>query len=507
MSANYPGYGNSTTQRCQRCGTPLSPDSKGFCGNCGMQNAPSQPNNSSGQLPFSSNPAWGGGQPQTTFGNGQSSQPGQSGQFGGPQWGIQPPSGSLGGPSIPQQPFGSPPVPQQPFGTQQSFSSPLAPLQPFGNQQSFSSPPVSQQPFGTQQSFGGSTASQPFAATSAPQQPFGTQLPFSAQQSFGSPSAPLQPFGNQQSFSAQGTFSSPNNFAGVAGSSSQPNAPFAPQPQQPMAGNNFQQGNMNGYSPDDFEDPDFSDNKKKPKLGLIIGSIVLLIILVGGGVGGYSFLKSRKSTPPATTQSITPTPTPKGPLLFQDTFQNNNKGWDLSGKPGELSVAVGNGNLTLEDDNNKLLWELIPGGKTFDNFLLNVDAVLSKGTQDNGYGVYIRGASNQTLDIATYYRFELYGDGTFAIFKGTLDASGISQSNILVNYTVNPAIQKQGKVNHISIVANGSTMSFTVNGQLLKTFTDNSYTSGSVALFVSNLANTTAGAQVKFSNLAMYPPQ
>lgn len=492
MSSNYPGYGNTTTQRCQRCGMPLSPDAQGYCGNCGMRNAPAPSNTSSGQLPFSSNAAWGADQAQSAQGSGQFGQPGPSGQFGrpgqfgGPQWGITPPSGSPDGPSISQQPFGN----------QQSSGTLSAPLQPFGNQQPFGGSSPSQSLFNTQQ---------PFAGTSAPQQPFSTQ------QSFGSPSSPLQPFGSQQSFGTQGQFAGPNNFAGVAGSPSQPNAPFAPQPQQPfyqqpMPGNGFQQGNVKAYDADSYEDPDFSDGKKKPRIGLIIGSIVLLILLIGGGVGGYLFVKSHKPTT-VSTQSVTPTPTPKGPLLFHDTFQANNAGWNLASQAGEYSLHIGSGFLTLEDDNNRLLWELLPGSKTFNNFLLNVDAVLSKGTQDNGYGVYIRGASNQTVDIATYYRFEIYGDGTFAVFKGTLDASGTSQSSTLVTYTISSAIHKQGQVNHIAILANGSTFSFTVNGQLLKSFTDSSYTSGSVALFVSNLANTTAGAQAKFSNLAIYPPQ
>ncbi len=472
MSSIYPGYGNPATPRCQRCGMPLSPNSDGYCGNCGMQNAPSQPNNANGQLPFSSNVAW-GGQPQPAQGNGQPGQFGKSGQFGGPG-GLTPSGGSPGGQSVPQQGFGSQP----------SFSAPLVPQLPFG----------------------GPPASQPLP---------NAQQPFRVQQSPNSPSAPLQPFGNgyqQQAFGQQGQFSNPHNFATVAGLPPQPNAPFAPQSQQPfyqqpMPGNSFQTGHINGNNASGFEDPDFSNNRKKPKLGLIIGTIVLLVLLVGGSVGGYLVLKSHKSPATVSKKVVTPTATPKGPPLFSDSFQNNNKGWDLTSTKGQFSVAVGKGSLTLEDDNNRLLWELVPGGKTYDNFLLNVDAVLSKGTQDNGYGIYIRGASNQTVDIATYYRFELYGDGSYAIFKGTLDATGTSQSSNLVSNALSPAILKQGQVNHISILAARSTMSLIVNGQLIKTITDDSYTSGSVALFVSNLANAPAGAQAKFSNLVIYPPQ
>src|SRR6185312_10857196 len=100
---------------------------------------------------------------------------------------------------------------------------------------------------------------------------------------------------------------------------------------------------------------------------------------------------------------------------------------------------------------------------------LVVDAVLSKGDQNNGYGLFIRGASNQNSQLATYYRFSLYGDGTYAIFKGFIGADGNSTSTMLVDYTNSPAIQKSGGLNHIMITAKGSSMTLMVNGQVLKT--------------------------------------
>jgi len=153
---------------------------------------------------------------------------------------------------------------------------------------------------------------------------------------------------------------------------------------------------------------------------------------------------------------------------------------------------------------NKLLWELLPGERSYSNFTLAVNAMLSQGDQNNGYGIYIRGASNAESDLATYYRFELYGDGSYAIFKGITDASGKSADTKIVDYTLNSAIQKQGKVNHIIIMAKGAALSFVVNDQMLQTISDPSYTSGSVALFVSNLSQAKPGATAKFSNLAIY---
>lgn len=215
---------------------------------------------------------------------------------------------------------------------------------------------------------------------------------------------------------------------------------------------------------------------------------------------------------PSTLFAKTATPTPRiaYPLpdetpLFADNFLNDMYGWNLQHSPGNYAVTLNNGSLTLQMNKNKLLWELLPGQRSYSNFTLAVDAMLSQGDQNNGYGVYIRGAANAVSDLATYYRFELYGDGSYAIFKGTTDASGKSTDTKIVDYTLNSAIQKQGTVNHIIIMAKGAALSFIVNDQLLQTISDPSYTSGSVALFVSNLSQARPGATAQFSHLAIYP--
>lgn len=286
------------------------------------------------------------------------------------------------------------------------------------------------------------------------------------------------------------------------GSYSVPQQPAYPPPAPTMTGG-FQTGGFSGTpSRGQAQRP---EQKTGPNMPVLIGIIALLVVLVGGGTFGYIFLSHRSTADTAATTTLAPTPTPKVPPLFADTFANNANGWDLQGDPGKFSVAVTNSSLTLEDDDNKLLWELLPGGKTFSDFKLSVDTVLSKGDQNNGYGVYIRGASNQNTDLATYYRFELYGDGTYAVFKGIVDATGNSISTKLVDYTTSDAIHVQGTVNHIDIIAKGSAMMLVVNGQELKTITDSGYTSGSIALFVSNLQGSRPGAQATFSHFSIYP--
>jgi hypothetical protein len=240
------------------------------------------------------------------------------------------------------------------------------------------------------------------------------------------------------------------------------------------------------------------------KLRVMIGLIVLIVILVGGGIASASYIASR--TNQSTPTPPRPTATPNVPPLFGDEFNNNNNAWNLDSDATKYSVKVQEGFMTLEDNDHKLLYELVPGNRTFSDFKLVVDAKLSKGDPINGYGVYIRGGSNQNNSLATYYRFELYGDSSYAIFKGVDGGNGETKDEKLVDYTIHSAIQKQGKVNHIVIVAKGSSIIFIVNEQKLKTIEDDGYKSGSVALFVSNLKGARRGAQAQFAKFAIYPP-
>lgn len=340
-------------------------------------------------------------------------------------------------------------------------------------------------------------------------QPPSTPFPFgaSAQQQYtnGFQSTPSQSFQSVNNGNSPTSFSQPTSTGNYYGGVAQ--QPFYQLSSSAMQPNGFPPGIIN--TPRPFHDQPVAKVQRGPKIGLIIGIVILLMLLVGGGIVGYDFLKSSRqsvSTGPKATP-IVPTPTPKGKALFADSLTNNSNRWNLLSNPGKFSAAIANGSLVLEDDNNSLLPEMVPGGRIYSNFNVYVDANLSKGEQGNGYGIYIRSALGQNNDFTTYYRFELYGDGSFAVFKGSVDNTGKVSSTRVVDYTQSQAIQKQGAVNHIEIAAKGSVMIFIVNGQILKTISDSSYASGSVALFVSNLSNAKPVAQATFSHLAIYGPQ
>jgi hypothetical protein len=447
MSSTYPPSGGSVVRPCTRCGKPLQPNEM-RCSNCGYQNVMPVPNR---QVPPSPSATRGTGAPPS-YGAGQPMNP---------AWG-QPPASLPAGPYAPQQSPGLiAPIMQAP-GTPPTGMPTPAPGSGINNAYS-GLPPTPKPPT---PSAGG------FYATPAQS------------------ARPPMP----------GPMSSGANFYG----GSTPRQPAYP----PVSAPSQASGSVSGGSGKVTSTPSLvmvrrNDEQEPPRIGVLITIVVVLVILIAGGGGGYLYWSIHHSNTATTT--LKPTPTPDVPPLFSDNFTSNINAWDLQSVPGKYSVALANGSLKLEDDDNHLLWELLPGNRTFSDFHLSVNAELSKGDQNNGYGIYIRGASNQNTDLATYYRFEIYGDGTYAIFKGVVDAAGNSTATILVNYTYSSVIYPKGQMNHIEIAAKGTSMTLIVNGQTIKTITDDSYTSGTIALFVSNLQGAHAGAQATFSNFVIYP--
>lgn len=255
------------------------------------------------------------------------------------------------------------------------------------------------------------------------------------------------------------------------------------------------------------DEDDEDSGKKGPGAGVVIVIVVLLVALIGGGAfAGYKIFKSH-NTPTATTSNGPTIVTPGTTPLFHETFQNNNANWDLTAPTG-AKVTLAGGKILLESDNNKLYQEPFPGGKTYSDFRLDIDAGLTGGDAKNGYGVYVRGASAQNDPLGLFYRFEVYGDGYFYIYKGSLDANGNLQvQSIAQSQQPSNAVNLKGQMNHLTIIAQGPKLTWLINGTQVASLTDNSYKSGTMALFVSNVANVPPGAIATFQNLAIFPAQ
>lgn len=306
-------------------------------------------------------------------------------------------------------------------------------------------------------------------------------------------SVPVAPAQNQQT--------GYNGFAGA-----QSGVFYAP----PAAATGTFQPATNGFAQGNYyqqPQPPQPEPEQRSNVVAILLVIVAILLLIGSGsIAGYFFFFKNQDQQ---TVAVTPTPpivTPSVRPFFSDNFQDNSHKWILSNVPGQYSVSIGGGQMILEDDHNQLLWEIVPD-LTFSDFRLDVNAKLSKGDKTNGYGVYIRGIATQNSDIGLFYRFELYGDGTFGLYKGILDANSNATFTSLTgkDLIANTAIQTEGTTNHITIIAKGSSMRFMVNNTPVYTLNDSSYKGGQVALFVSNLPKNPPVAQAVFTNLAIFP--
>ncbi len=435
-------FGGAMTRPCMRCGTPLAPN-ESQCTRCGTYNPLPQ-----GQQ----------------FGMPQQGAQGTS----GPSWGTQPPQSS----QFPQAGNGAWPGVSGNLGAPSPTWGPTEQAGAWSQNNLFSG--QNQQPSQQFQQNG-------FAPPNGTGFSGQNQLPFNNSSSL----ANFQQNPNQSSLNR--TFFN----------ATQQNA-YGTRPQI-MPKNPARPAWARGSDEDDED-----DGKKRPGAGVIVVIIVLLLAVVGGGAfGAFYFLRhsptNTATTPPAI---VTPSVAP----LFSDSFTNNKAGWNVTNPAGAKVTLANNGKLVLESDNNELFQELLPGTNNFGDFRLDVDAGLTSGDPANGYGVYIRGASTQNSVLGLYYRFEVYGDGSFVIYKGTQNASGQSLSTPLKSSPPNDAIGPKGQINHLTIIAKGSQLTFIVNGTTVSTFTDNSYKSGTIALFVSNVAKPVpAGAQATFERLAIFP--
>ncbi len=502
MSSTFSPAGGSPVQTCQRCHAPLSPHEV-ICSKCGYQNSAEQgsavqPQNQASLLGNTAPPA--------------------------PKKGLLQQYASQQTASIPGNvPTASPMQPQvstDAFISPSSSSTNLTPYQSSngsGTSLSMFKPQPGTGQYPPMQPSNGSGTSlsmfkpQPGTGQYPPVQPapFSPPVvaPYQPQLSGGYPPIPgpaqpnLSPSGNLYGSIPSAPQSGPNTGAITGQFPGRPVSPLSrPMPSLPTSSMRMrtQSPPLLPRAPLEAQVDESPDWKR-----LTIILVVLLVLAGSGYLGFIKLMPQDKATQTNAPKIISYQP--KSTPLFSDGFTNNIYGWNLQSDQTTFVTTIGAEKLTLECNSNKLLWELVPGNRMYTNFQVAFDATLSKGDQNNGYGVYIRGSSNGNSDLASYYRFELYGDGSYAVFKGTPDATGKTVDTKLVNYTGSSLINKRGTLNHVLIIANGSKLTFMVNGKTLKTFTDTSYTEGTIALFVSNLPEATPGAAAQFANFAIYP--
>jgi len=179
---------------------------------------------------------------------------------------------------------------------------------------------------------------------------------------------------------------------------------------------------------------------------------------------------------------------------FSDNFSQDTGDWDVySDANGEVFYEGGwlhviNYTTAPEDTETMLVGY-------FDDFILEVDTKLVDGTDNNWHGVICR-----FQNLGDYYVFNISADGYYYIsrfidYEQTALAGPTYSSHINTGWDV---------VNTMHIECVGSSFSFSVNGHLLATVTDNSFSDGDIGLLATSWEGSLS--EIAFDNLVITEP-
>jgi serine/threonine protein kinase len=259
---------------------------------------------------------------------------------------------------------------------------------------------------------------------------------------------------------------------------------------------------------------------------LIGGGIAVLLILILGGVtlfggsnstdnevarvtpGSIEAVKETETTPQPI--EARPTPPPEnisvepttaldglldGDLLLKESFDSNRRGWftgEFDDQLGLYQAKIVNGRyrLSREAEQSIFFSEEPSESGEFDNFIVTVDAIPGVESDPFGYGLTFRNDSDEL-----FYTFEVYSEGYFRIRLHTTD-----QWQILVDETPMAAI-KANELNQLAVQADGSMLSFFVNGEIATTIEDHTLESGKIGVLINVKADKKG--TIEFDNLVI----
>jgi hypothetical protein len=181
-------------------------------------------------------------------------------------------------------------------------------------------------------------------------------------------------------------------------------------------------------------------------------------------------------------------------VLFQDDFSDSSSGWD--------SVRDADG-MTDYEGGAYRIQVLKPDydfwanpGLSFTDTHIEVDASKQGGPDDNDFGVICR-----YLDTNNFYFFVISSDGYYGIGK-VLDGEHILID--MDNMTPSDHIKLGSVSNAIRADCIGSTLTLYVNGQLVDSKEDSTFTSGDVGLMAGTF--DTPGTDIAFDNYIVLKP-
>lgn len=218
---------------------------------------------------------------------------------------------------------------------------------------------------------------------------------------------------------------------------------------------------------------------------------------------------------PASTATASPSATPvttpasgdtalypsdqAGEILFAEDFASNDNDWDTGTETDEYGqyqaeIVDGRYRLSHQAEQGTFIWEEPAEADfhDFDDFFVSVNAIPVEYSAPFAYGLVFR----SNTDDQQLYAFEIDSDGYFVV---NLLQDGEWQT--LVEYTEMAAIVSEGP-NTLAVEADGTALTFFINGEEVTSIEDDSLQSGSVGV-AFELYETGDTATVDFDNLVV----
>ena len=263
--------------------------------------------------------------------------------------------------------------------------------------------------------------------------------------------------------------------------------------------------------------PNKTDFKKLQKIAMAVAMVIVLI----GGIGGIWLLRthSNQASPAAKTSPVamtTPdlratmtvqaTATAQANIILSDSLNQNIHNWPTGTSSTKMYVFkdgayhitnLGNEGLAV------ILQETLPGGPIA--YTLTMQEIKGDDTSiNNSFGMILRYSQQSKGNqlVSTFYSFEVVdtpgGEYRFYKYSNSQGPAANPWTEIwhqVYGHEFNDGHTSKS-INTFKVLANGNAFTFTVNGKVVGSAKDSSYSGGTVGMLV-NLN----GTEVAFSNM------
>lgn len=186
-------------------------------------------------------------------------------------------------------------------------------------------------------------------------------------------------------------------------------------------------------------------------------------------------------------------------VILKDDFSSVDSGWTRQTSL-EQTVEYKDSAYEIKVDQARVdVWG--QPGLDLNDVRIDAEAARTDGPSDNAFGVACRLTGER--DDANYVYFMISSDGYYAVVRQH------NRQRTFLNpagdFEPLPAIdQSPGAVNRLSATCQGQTLTFSVNGQAVGTYTETDLTHGDVAVMASSFNEP--GVRILFDNVIVRQP-